>query len=223
MATQTIHRFTIPCLYVGMNSTNRELAAHGRCQSLYSPTKWFLYVATGTLPSRLPPFWPNNPRIEAHFHLRRVATQIARFHYVVKCLPPRAANEIDDAPAQPFVENAYDLLKSVLLARTSDHTGAREPSLQLSIGCVGCELFLSKPPEKKRITYSHRRRRYVFGSPRGASRPHGQLLHTHCTCSLDTFVKPGDGDREDGSKNRASPPSDLREIDRHGVVLLAPD
>lgn len=53
-------------------------------------------TVTGTLPLRLPPFWPKNPQVwftqvEAHFHLRKITTQIARFYHVVASLPPQVA------------------------------------------------------------------------------------------------------------------------------------
>lgn len=77
------------------------------------------------LPLQLPPFWPTNPqvwftRVEMHFHLWRISTQIARSCYVVACLPPQVADEIGDVLSQPPSENAYDRLRCALLARTME-------------------------------------------------------------------------------------------------------
>lgn len=137
---------------------------------------------TGTLPLRLPPFWPKNPQVwftqvEAHFHLRKITTQISRFYHVVASLPPQVADEIDDVLSQTPSDNAYDHLKSVLLTRTmatersriqqlltAQELGDRRPSQLLHqmrqlLGshnhdghdAILRELFLQKLPEGMRM------------------------------------------------------------------------
>lgn len=135
-----------------------------------------------TIEVRLPTFWPKNPlvwftQVEARFHLRRITSQMARYYHVVASLPPEVADQLDDVLALPPREDAYDHLKTVLLARTrtsessriqqlltAEELGDRRPTQLLhrmkqllgpqaseAQGSILRELFLQKLPQGMRM------------------------------------------------------------------------
>ncbi|KAG0434554.1 hypothetical protein HPB47_019018 [Ixodes persulcatus] len=86
--------------------------------------------ALAAIEVRLPTFWPKNPQVwftqvEASFHLRRITPQIARYYHVVASLPAKVADQLDDVLALPPREDAYDHLKTILLARTMTSESSR--------------------------------------------------------------------------------------------------
>lgn len=74
---------------------------------------------------RLPEFWPADPlvwfaQVEAQFATHRIASQVAKFNYVLFALPPPTAMEVRDIILQRPEDNPYDKLKMALINRTSE-------------------------------------------------------------------------------------------------------
>ncbi len=79
---------------------------------------------------KLPPFWPNDPRIwfaqvEAQFITRHITQQQTKYAYVVSALQPEIALEVRDLLLECPGEDPYDKLKEELIRRTSASTQKR--------------------------------------------------------------------------------------------------
>ncbi|KAL3225163.1 hypothetical protein MRX96_049335 [Rhipicephalus microplus] len=73
---------------------------------------------------KLPPFWTADPalwfiQVESQFTVRRITTDLTKYHYVVSSLPPAISSEIRDLLLAPPVENAYATLKETLIRRVT--------------------------------------------------------------------------------------------------------
>ena len=88
--------------------------------ALEDPSTFVATVAT-----RLPPFWPANPRIwfvqvEAQFSRRGITASRTKYEEVVCALPTEYATEIQDLLVDPPTESPYEELKQQLIARIAD-------------------------------------------------------------------------------------------------------
>ena len=73
---------------------------------------------------KLPPFWPNNPRVwfaqvEAQFQTRNITQQQTKYAYVVSSLQPEIALEVRDLLLECPGDSPCDILKEELVKRTS--------------------------------------------------------------------------------------------------------
>lgn len=79
---------------------------------------------------KLPEFWPADSElwflhIEAQFRRHRIASQTAKYDYVVSALSPTTTALIRDVLLTPPPDNPYDILKRELLRRTTDSESRR--------------------------------------------------------------------------------------------------
>ncbi|KAH6933926.1 hypothetical protein HPB50_018849 [Hyalomma asiaticum] len=70
---------------------------------------------------RLPPFWTAYPQlwflqVESQFTARRITAELTKYHHVVASLPPAIASEIRNLQVAPPAENAYTMLKQLLIS-----------------------------------------------------------------------------------------------------------
>ena len=73
---------------------------------------------------KIPPFWPSDPEIwfmqvESQFAVKRVTSQMTRYHHVVATLSPAIASELRDLIRNPPRDRPYDTLKELLIRRTT--------------------------------------------------------------------------------------------------------
>ena len=102
-------------------------------------------ATVSTVGVKLPPFWPNDPRlwfaqVEAQFHTRIITAQKTRFDYVIASLSPEIATEVRDLILQPPTNNPYNTLRQQLIRRTSTSEQSRLQQL-----LAGLELGDSRP------------------------------------------------------------------------------
>ena len=88
--------------------------------ALEDPRTFVAAVAT-----RLPPFWPANPRIwfvqvEAQFSRRGITVSRTKYEEVVCALPTEYATEIQDLLLDPPEDRPYEKLKEQLISRIAD-------------------------------------------------------------------------------------------------------
>uniref|UniRef100_A0A5S6R059 Integrase catalytic domain-containing protein n=1 Tax=Trichuris muris TaxID=70415 RepID=A0A5S6R059_TRIMR len=94
-----------------------------------SNTKDHTDVSSAAVSVKLPPFWPQAPKLwfaqaEAQFHLRHVASSLTRYYYTIASLPENIATDVDDL-LTPTTEDPYSHLKSQLLLRFGTTTEDR--------------------------------------------------------------------------------------------------
>ena len=82
-------------------------------------------ATVSTVATRLPPFWPANPRVwfvqvEAQFSRRSITASRTKYEEVVCALPTEYATEIQDLLLDPPEEEPYEKLKQQLIARIAD-------------------------------------------------------------------------------------------------------
>ena len=75
--------------------------------------------------TRLPPFWPANPRIwfvqvEAQFSRRGITSSRTMYEEIICALPTEYATEVQDLLLTPPEEEPYEKLKDQLIARLAD-------------------------------------------------------------------------------------------------------
>lgn len=88
--------------------------------ALEDPHTFVAAVAT-----RLPPFWPANPRIwfvqvEAQFSRRGITVSRTKYEEVVCALPTEYATEVQDLLLNPPEDQPYEKLKEQLISRIAD-------------------------------------------------------------------------------------------------------
>ena len=88
--------------------------------ALEDPRTFVAAVAT-----RLPPFWPANPRIwfvqvEAQFSRRGITVSRTKYEEVVCALPTEYATEVQDLLLNPPEDQPYEKLKEQLISRIAD-------------------------------------------------------------------------------------------------------
>ena len=87
---------------------------------LADPRTFVAAVAT-----RLPPFWPANPRIwfvqvEAQFSRRGITASRTKYEEVICALPTEYATEVQDLLLDPPDDQPYEKLKKLLITRIAD-------------------------------------------------------------------------------------------------------